>query len=89
MTAKQNRLKTAASTANAQTASMITFLSPGLRIFHQQPSVNDVQHFHERLLSVLAQTAVRDGEWRLLECVPAWDGTGLRIPRVDVEGRER
>jgi hypothetical protein len=33
-----------------------------------------VQQFYERLLAVLAQTAVRDGEWRLLECVSAWDG---------------
>ena len=33
-----------------------------------------MQRFYERLLTVLAQAAVRDGEWRLLECVPAWDG---------------
>jgi hypothetical protein len=33
-----------------------------------------VQQFYERLLTVLGGTVVRDGEWRLLECVPAWDG---------------
>jgi hypothetical protein len=26
------------------------------------------------LLSVLGQTALREGHWQLLECVPAWDG---------------
>jgi hypothetical protein len=25
---------------------------------------------------VLRQPAVRDGQWRLLECVPAWEGNG-------------
>jgi hypothetical protein len=30
--------------------------------------------FYDRLLAVLADTATRDGAWRLLECVPAWDG---------------
>jgi hypothetical protein len=25
---------------------------------------------------VLRDPTVRDGEWRLLECVPAWDGNG-------------
>ena len=33
-----------------------------------------VQQFYERLLGVLRDSAVRDGEWRLLECAPAWDG---------------
>ena len=32
------------------------------------------QQFYERLLAVLRQPTVRDGQWRLLECVPAWDG---------------
>ena len=36
--------------------------------------MKDVQDFYERLLTVLGQAAVRDGEWRLVECVPAWDG---------------
>jgi hypothetical protein len=76
-----------------EAAAIITYLSPGLRFFHQgqfegrqkrisphlvraplEPPIKDVQRFYERLLTVLAQTAVRYGEWRLLECVPAWDG---------------
>jgi hypothetical protein len=30
--------------------------------------------FYNRLLAVLRQPAVRDGQWQLLECAPAWDG---------------
>jgi len=30
--------------------------------------------FYDRLLAVLRQPAVRDGQWQLLECAPAWDG---------------
>lgn len=33
-----------------------------------------LQHFYERLLPVLRLPVVRDGQWRLLECAPAWDG---------------
>ena len=35
-----------------------------------------MQQFYERLLDVLRQPAVRQGQWQLLECVPAWDGNG-------------
>jgi hypothetical protein len=76
-----------------EAAAIITYLSPGLRFFHQgqfaghrkrisphlvraplEPADGAVQRFYERLLAVLRDTAVRDGEWRLLECVPAWNG---------------
>jgi hypothetical protein len=30
--------------------------------------------FYERLLAVLRRPVLRDGEWSLLECAPAWDG---------------
>jgi len=74
-------------------AAAITFLSPGLRFFHQgqfegrkkrisphlgrgpnEPVDAALRQFYDRLLAVLRQPAVRDGTWRLLECVPAWDG---------------
>jgi len=74
-------------------AAAITFLSPGLRFFHQgqfegrkkrisphlgrapeEPVDTELQGFYDRLLAVLRQPAVRQGEWRLLECVPAWEG---------------
>jgi hypothetical protein len=35
-----------------------------------------VSQFYERLLQVLSRPIVRDGQWQLLECVPAWDGNG-------------
>jgi hypothetical protein len=34
----------------------------------------DLLKFYDRLLSCLGRTEVREGEWRLLECTPAWDG---------------
>jgi hypothetical protein len=74
-------------------AAVITFLSPGLRFFHQgqfegrltriSPHLNrapdepvnaEIAGFYERLLAVLRDPAMRDGEWRLLECAPAWEG---------------
>jgi len=74
-------------------ADVITFLSPGLRFFHQgqfegrkkrisphlgrgpEESVDErSSQFYERLLSVLKRPELRDGQWQLLECIPAWDG---------------
>jgi len=76
-----------------QAAAVITFLTPGLRFFHQgqlegrtkrisphlvrapsEPPDRSRQQFYDALLTVLRRPAVRDGEWRLLECVRAWDG---------------
>jgi glycosidase len=76
-------------------AAAITFLSPGLRFFHQgqfegrmkrisphlcrapeEPVDQALARFYERLLAVVRQPALRHGEWRLLECTPAWDGNG-------------
>ena len=76
-----------------EAAAVLTFLSPGLRFFHQgqlegrrrrisphlarapQEQPDDrLQRFYGRLLSVLKHAAVRDGQWQLLECTPAWDG---------------
>jgi hypothetical protein len=76
-----------------EAAAVLTFLSPGLRFFHQgqfqgrtkrisphlgrapdEPSDHELGKFYDRLLGVLRCAAVRQGEWRLLECAPAWDG---------------
>jgi hypothetical protein len=76
-----------------QAAAAITFLSPGLRFFHQgqlegrrkrisphlgrgpiEPLDVQLQEFYQRLLAVLRQPVVRDGNWQLLECTPAWEG---------------
>jgi hypothetical protein len=76
-----------------EAAAVITFLSPGLRFFHQGQFVGRkkrisphlvrgpqevvdprLQQFYERLLAVLRAPGVRDGQWRLLDCVAAWEG---------------
>ena len=76
-----------------EAAAVITFLSPGLRFFHQgqfegrkkrisphlgrgpdEPVEEGLQRFYSRLLGVLRLPAIREGEWHLLECSPAWEG---------------
>jgi hypothetical protein len=74
-------------------AAVISYLSPGLRFFHQgqfegrrkrisphlvrapqEPTDGVIQQFYEQLRDVLRHSVVREGEWRLLDCAPAWDG---------------
>jgi len=76
-----------------EAAAVITFLSPGLRFFHQgqfqgrkkrisphlgrgpEESIDQrLEHFYDRLLAVVRQPVVREGQWQCLECRPAWDG---------------
>jgi len=76
-----------------EAAAVVTFLSPGLRFFHQgqfegrrkrisphlvrapdEPIDQRLKQFYGRLLGVLSHAVVRDGQWQLLECVPAWNG---------------
>lgn len=76
-----------------EAAAVITFLSPGLRFFHQgqlqgrkkrisphlgrgpdEPADARLERFYEELLGVLRRPAVRDGQWQLLQCLPAWEG---------------
>ena len=76
-----------------EAAAVITFLSPGLRFFHQgqlegrkkrisphlgrgpdEPVDGKRKEFYEKLFAVLRRPVVRSGEWRLLECMPAWEG---------------
>jgi hypothetical protein len=75
-----------------EAAAIVTYLTPGLRFFHQgqfegrtkrisphlvrapfEPSNEAVQQFYARLLPVIRQCVCRDGQWRLLDCAPAWD----------------
>lgn len=74
-------------------AAVVTFLSPGLRFFHQgqcegrrkrisphlvrapEETINPgLQIFYAKLLEVLRQPVVRQGQWQLLECAPSWEG---------------
>jgi len=76
-----------------EAAAVITYLSPGMRFFHQgqfegrrkrisphlvrgpiEPIDATLRQFYDRLLAVLRHPSVRNGEWRLLECAPAWEG---------------
>ena len=76
-----------------EAAAIVTFLSPGLRFFHQgqfegrlkrisphlvrapiEPREENVHRFYDRLLAALKRSELRDGDWQLLDCVPAWDG---------------
>jgi hypothetical protein len=78
-----------------QAAAVLTYLSPGLRFFHQgqfegrlkrisphlgrgphEPTNDCLQQFYQQLLDILKADLVRNGQWQLLECVPAWDGNG-------------
>jgi hypothetical protein len=73
-------------------ATVITYLSPGLRFFHQgqfegwktrisphlvcgpkEATDTDGAQFYERLLAVLREHTVHDGDWRVLDCAPAWE----------------
>ena len=49
-------------------------ISPHLVRGPQEPLDDALHKFYLRLLTLLAQPAVREGAWRLLECSPAWDG---------------
>ena len=39
-----------------------------------EPVVPSLQRFYERLLTIGKHAAVREGQWRLWECRPAWEG---------------
>ena len=39
-----------------------------------EPLDMEMQQFYDQLLAILSIPALRDGNWRLIECLPAWDG---------------
>ena len=49
-------------------------ISPHLVRGPNEPVNSAVRQFYERLLELLRRRALRQGEWRLLECTPAWEG---------------
>jgi hypothetical protein len=74
-------------------AAIITFLTPGLRFFHQgqlqgkrikipmhlgrgpkEPVDEQIEQFYCSLLPRLKETVFREGDWKLLDCHPAWAG---------------
>ena len=77
-----------------EAAAVITYLSPGLRFFHQGQFEGRRKRISPHLVRApleanrsarcsssttacspcSAHPTVRDGDWRLLECAPAWEG---------------
>jgi glycosidase len=74
-------------------AVIVTYMSPGLRFFHQgqldgrkkrisphlvraprEPVNSGLRDFYYRFLSILRLPLLRDGQWRLSDCAPAWEG---------------
>jgi len=49
-------------------------ISPHLIRGPEEPVDEYLKQFYDRLLAVLRNPVVRNGDWQLLECVPAWDG---------------
>jgi hypothetical protein len=49
-------------------------ISPHLARGPAEPVDEALRAFYDRLLGVLRLSAVKDGTWSLLDCVPAWDG---------------
>jgi len=49
-------------------------ISPHLVRGPEEPIDEALRQFYGKLLTVLRQPIVRDGQWRLLECAAAWDG---------------
>jgi hypothetical protein len=49
-------------------------ISPHLIRGPNEPLNSAIRQFYERLLELLRRPVLRQGEWRLLECAPAWEG---------------
>ncbi len=51
-------------------------ISPHLCREPDEPIDSRLKVFYDHLLTVLQNPEVREGQWRLLECAPAWEGNG-------------
>ena len=51
-------------------------ISPHLVRGPAEPVDREISFFYDRLLSLLSRPTVRNGQWQLLECIPAWQGNG-------------
>ena len=49
-------------------------ISPHLVRGPNEPVNTTIAQFYHRLLDLLRRPVVREGEWQLLECTPAWEG---------------
>jgi hypothetical protein len=53
-------------------------ISPHLIRAPEEPIDHSLEEFYARLLGVLGQAAVREGQWQMLECAPAWNDNWTR-----------
>lgn len=51
-------------------------ISPHLVRGPVEPVDETIRAFYDRLLNVLKRPLLGSGQWKLLECVPAWEGNG-------------
>jgi hypothetical protein len=51
-------------------------ISPHLVRAPLEPADTVLKAFYDRLLTALRRPSLRDGQWQLLPCHPAWDGNG-------------
>jgi glycosidase len=49
-------------------------ISPHLVRAPEEPADANLQQFYDRLLAILRRPVVRQGQWQLLDCHPAWEG---------------
>jgi glycosidase len=49
-------------------------ISPHLVRGPEEPTDQAIQEFYNDLLPVIKQNIFRDGRWKLLQCMPAWEG---------------
>jgi Alpha amylase, catalytic domain len=49
-------------------------ISPHLNRCPDEPVDSELAKFYDRLITILSRSEVRDGQWQLLKCIPAWDG---------------
>ena len=49
-------------------------ISPHLGRGPVEPTDETLSRFYDKLLTVLRNPVFREGQWQLLECVPAWEG---------------
>jgi hypothetical protein len=62
-------------------------ISPHLGRAPEEPVKEPLRQFYLRLVKVLRLPVVRQGNWRLIDCAPAWDGNGSNDAFVAFEWR--
>lgn len=91
----ETRAATSIELGKHEAAAVITYLSPGLKFFHQgqlegkkhkisphlvrgpkEPVNNFLAKFYTNLLAVLKMPVFRNGSFRIIEPLPAWEGNG-------------